>query len=82
MRGPGTERKPDSPRSGQNRNIFHLIGLASQALCRNGREDQAREMQDRITSGRCRSYSEALGIIGEYVNITPEKNMETGGMTQ
>ena len=67
--------------SGQNGNIFRLISLASQALCRNGRENQAREMQDRITGGRCRSYSEALEIIGEYVNISgPGENAETGGM--
>ena len=34
-------------------------------------------MQRRITGGDCRSYCDALGIIGEYVNITgPEEEME------
>ena len=28
---------------------------------------EAKEMQERIMGGRCRSYEEALGIISEYV---------------
>jgi len=43
--------------------------------------DQAAEMQERIMGGACQSYDEALGIIGEYVNITSTEDMNQGGMT-
>ena len=46
------------------------MGIASRTLRRNGMAEQAKEMQDRITGGDCPSYDAALGIIGEYVNIT------------
>ncbi len=60
--------KPDCALIGQDGNIFNLVGLAARTLCRNHREDQAKEMSDRaFASG---SYHEALNIIGEYVNIT------------
>jgi hypothetical protein len=36
--------------------------------------DQAKEMCDRITSSG--SYAEALGIIGEYVNITSVEGLQ------
>ena len=39
-------------------------------------EEQAEEMKGRIYSSG--SYSEALNIIGEYVNITSEDDMEKG----
>ena len=42
----------------------------------NGMSDAAKEMQERITSSG--SYSEALCIIGEYVNITSEEEMDEG----
>ena len=41
-------------------------------------------MQDRITGGDCPSYDAAVGIIGEYVNITGPDEPEQGhlsGMT-
>lgn len=61
--------KPDCPLIGQDGNIFNLMGIASRTLRQSGMPEQASEMCSRITetSG---SYSEALGIIGEYVNIT------------
>ena len=68
--------KPDCPLLGQDGNIFNLMGLASQTLRRNGMSDAAKEMQERITSSG--SYSEALCIIGEYVNITSEEDMDEG----
>ena len=52
----------------------------------NGMAEQAQEMYERITGGGCRDYYQALGIIGEYVNITgpaePEESMTMtmGGM--
>ena len=60
-------QKPSCPLVGENGNIFHLIGLASRALRKKGMTSELKEMQDRIMGGDCRSYEEALGIIGEYV---------------
>ena len=72
--------KPDCPLIGQDGNIYNLMGIASRTLRRNGMPDEAKEMCSRIheTAG---SYYEALGIIGEYVNITSEdesENMDEG----
>lgn len=61
--------KPDCPLVGQDGNIFNLIGIASRTLRQNGLPDQAKEMYSRVTE-TAGSYCEALGIIGEYVNIT------------
>lgn len=63
------QKKPDCPLIGQDGNIFNLMGIASRTLRQNGMSDQAKEMVDRIHS-TAGSYYEALGIIGEYVNIT------------
>ena len=76
-------QKPDCPLIGEDGNIFHLMGIASRTLIRNGLAEQAQEMSDRIRA--CDNYDKALGIIGEYVNITSvydmpedEENMEEG----
>lgn len=63
------QQKPDCPLIGQDGNIFNLMGIASRTLRQNGMTDQAKEMADRIQS-TAGSYYDALGIIGEYVNIT------------
>lgn len=63
-----TKQKPDCPLIGQDGNIFNLMGIASRTLRVYGMQDQAAEMRQRITESG--SYDEALGIIGEYVNIT------------
>lgn len=60
--------KPDCALIGQDGNIFNLVGIAARTLRRNGMSDQAKEMSDRVFASG--SYSEALCIIGEYVNIT------------
>jgi len=62
------KKRPDCPLIGQDGNIFNLMGIASRTLRQNGMADEATEMCSRITSSG--SYSEALCIIGEYVNIT------------
>lgn len=67
-----TAQKPDCPLIGEDGNIFHLMGIASRTLIRNGLAEQAQEMSDRIRA--CDNYYEALGIIGEYVNITSVDN--------
>lgn len=61
--------KPDCPLIGQDGNIFNLMGIASRTLRQNGMSEQVTEMRNRITE-TAGSYSEALSIIGEYVNIT------------
>lgn len=67
--------KPDCPLIGQDGNIFNLMGIAAKTLRRNGMPEQAEEMCSRITE-TAGSYYEALGIIGEYVNVTSEDDGE------
>ena len=75
------KEKPDCELIGQDSNVFNLMGIASRTLRQNGMDDQAKEMWDRITGGDCQSFDQALGIIGEYVNITgpKEPDMELEG---
>lgn len=63
-----TAPKPDCPLIGQDGYIFNLMGIASRTLKQNGLADQAKEMCDRIRESG--DYYKALGVIGEYVNIT------------
>ena len=60
--------KPNCPLIGEDGNIFNLMGIAAKTLTRHGMREEASEMRRRITESG--SYDEALGIIGEYVNIT------------
>jgi len=53
---------------GKDGNIFNLAGIASRALAKAGLKEQAREMQSRIL--QCHSYSDALGLLAEYVSIS------------
>ena len=66
--------KPDCPLINQDGNIFNLMGIASRTLRQNGMSDEAHEMCDRIQKSG--NYYEALGIIGEYVNITDGSESE------
>lgn len=80
------KKKPDCKLIGEDGNIFNLMGIASKTLRQNGMAEQAVEMRDGICASG--SYGEALGIIGDYVNITGEDDydedmddgMEFGGM--
>lgn len=67
--------KPNCPLIGQDGNIFHLMGIASQTLKAHGMPDQAEQMCERIRSSG--SYNEALLIFEDYVNITSAEEMET-----
>ena len=68
--------KPKCPLIGADGNIFNLMGMASRTLKRSGMADDAKEMCNRITSSG--SYDEALGIIGEYVDICSEEDIDEG----
>ena len=67
-------QKPDCPLSGQDGNIFNLMGIASRTLKDHGMEEEAREMRSRIMDSG--SYDKALVIIGDYVNITSVNEMD------
>ena len=79
-------KKPYCKLIGEDGNIFNLMGIASRTLRQNGMTEQAVEMRDRICASG--SYGEALCIIGDYVNITgdadldecEDESMEFGGM--
>ena len=70
--------KPDCPLIGEDGNIFHLVGIAAKTLRKNGMKEEASEMSEKVFKSG--SYEEALGIIGEYVNITsvdePNENID------
>lgn len=66
--------KPRCALIGQDGNIFNLVGIASNTLKRNGMQKESKEMCDRVFSSH--GYDEALNIIGEYVEITDESELE------
>ena len=66
--------KPKCPLIGADGNIFNLIGMASRTLRENGMREQAQEMQSGVTASG--SYSEALNILGEYVEICSAEEMD------
>lgn len=68
MNNKNKQQKPNCPLIGENGNIFNLVGIAARTLKKNGLSEQASEMTDKVFKSG--SYEEALGIIGEYVNIT------------
>lgn len=72
------QKKPDCPLIGENGNIFNLAGIAANTLREHGMKEQAEEMKERIFSSH--NYDEALGIIGEYVNIT--ESVQEPGMEE
>ena len=78
MSNESKQNKPDCPLIGQDGNIFNLVGIASRTLKRNGLTSEANEMASKVYKSG--SYEEALGIIGEYVNITavnePDEDMD------
>lgn len=60
--------KPKCKLVGENGNIFNLMGIAVKVLKENGQEANSVEMQMRIMN-YVKSYSEALAIISEYVEV-------------
>jgi spore maturation protein SpmB len=62
------KRKPVANISGQDGNVFNLMGICSTALKSVGKHEQATEMLNRIMSG-AGSYDEALQIMAEYCDL-------------
>ena len=59
--------KPTVTFTGENGNIYNLLGIASRALKKVSQRDRATEMRSRVTKSK--SYDEALLIIMEYVEV-------------
>lgn len=66
-RGNLVPQKPKCKLVGEDGNIFNLVGIASRSLRRAGLADKATEMSQKVM--QCSSYSEALSIITEYVEV-------------
>lgn len=71
---PAERTKPDCALIGEDGNIFNLVGLAARTLRENGMTEEASEMTKRVYASD--NYDKALGIIGEYVNITSSEDMD------
>ena len=67
--------KPKCKLVGENGNIYNLMGIAYKALKRNGQEEDAKEMCNKITT-EAKSYEEALCILTDYVEDTGEEISE------
>ena len=59
--------KPRCKLIGEDGNIFNLIGIAARALRHAGLADKATEMSQKVMQSQ--SYTEALSIIMEYVEV-------------
>jgi hypothetical protein len=59
--------KPRVKLIGEDGNIFSIMGRVTKALKREGLFEQAKEYSNRIFN--CGSYSEALSITMEYVDV-------------
>jgi len=59
--------KPTCNLSGQDGNVFNLIGLASRALKKCGQDEVAAKMSSECFSAG--SYDEAIIIIMKYVDV-------------
>lgn len=60
-------KMPSCKLLGEDGNVFNLVGKASKTLKRDGQPEKAKEMCERVFKSH--NYSEALVIIGEYVDI-------------
>lgn len=60
-------KKPKVKITGEDGNIFNLIGICSKALNKSNQPQQAKEMTSRVFSAG--SYDEALSIIDEYCDL-------------
>lgn len=61
-----TTEKPTVQLSGEDGNIFFIVGCCRRALKRVGQPDLADEMSEKVT--KAGSYDEALQIVMRYVD--------------
>ena len=73
-------QRPDCALIGEDGNIFNLVGIASRTLKEAGQPDQANEMAQQVFASG--SYEEALGILGEYVNIVSREDLRQNAPNQ
>lgn len=59
--------KPKCKLIGTDGNVFALAGQVSQALKKAGQPEKAKEFTEKLF--QCQSYSEALVLMGDYVEI-------------
>ena len=59
--------KPKCKLTGKDGNIFSLLAEANHVLLKAGMEKEAKGMQKKVYG--CVSFSEALMVIGSYVEI-------------
>jgi hypothetical protein len=59
--------KPSVKLIGEDGNIFSILGRVSRALKEAGKEEQVKEVSERVMASS--SYGEALQIIMEYVEV-------------
>ena len=62
------ETKPKCKLVGTDGNVFALAGKVTRALKDAGQSEKAKEFTEKLF--KCRSYSEALVLMGDYVDIT------------
>jgi len=60
--------KPRCRLTGEDGNIFNLMGIVSRTLKEAGEPQKAEEMVRRITT-EAKSYDEALALLMEYVDV-------------
>lgn len=53
--------------TGQDSNIFNLVGIASREMKRAGLHDKAKEMTNKVFASS--SFDDAMNIIGKYCNV-------------
>jgi hypothetical protein len=61
-------RKPKAKLTGENGNVYNLIGICSNALKNAGMEAEAKEMRDKIVT-TAKSYEQALAIMMDYCDV-------------
>ena len=61
-------KKPKVKLSGQDGNVFNLIGICARALEKAGLKDEAKEMRSAVFVAK--SYDESLQIMMRYCEVS------------
>jgi len=59
--------KPRCQLSGEDGNVFHVIGIVRRSLREAGLDEEASELVDRAFA--CKAYDEVLRLCFEYVEV-------------